>query len=97
MSIPNFPQSEYTSANLEKVAIERLRTLLPFLSVKCKIYREIWGQTTALCLDLQDCPNFLEIMRKKSPLITKTSRDLGLANSLVFRFGNKILGWETVK
>jgi hypothetical protein len=44
MSIPNFPQSEYTSANLEKVALERLRTLLPFLSVKCKIYREIWGK-----------------------------------------------------
>ena len=97
MSIYQSSQSDYTSANLEKVVMKRFRILLPFLSPKCKIYREVWSQTTALCLDIKDCPNLMEIIREKSSLITQTSHNLGLANSLVFRCGNKILGWKTIK
>ena len=97
MSIYNPHQYEYTSANLEKVVIRKFRNLLPFLSPQCKIYREVWSQTTALCLDLQDCPEFIETINNYSILIAKTSHNLGLADSLVFRFGNKILGWKTIK
>ena len=97
MSISNPHQYEYTSANLEKVVIRKFRDLLPFLSPQCKIYREIWSQTTALCLDLKDCPEFMETINNKSVLIGEISHSLGLANSVVFRFGNKVLGWKTIK
>jgi hypothetical protein len=97
MSISNSPQSEYTSAYLEKVVLERFRSLLGFLPTQCKIYREVWGQTTALCLDFQACREQIKQILPQTVVIIETSHDLALANAIVFRCGHKILGWKTIQ
>lgn len=97
MSISNSPQSEYTSAHLEKVALERFRSLLGFLPSQCKIYREVWGQTTALYLDFQDCREQIKQILAQTVDLMEVSRNLALANAIVFRCGTKILGWKTIQ
>ena len=86
----------YTSSDLEKAAIERFRVLIALIPKECRIFREIWGNSTALCLDFQDCPDLIETNMGQSFLISLAANYLGLANSVVFRVGRKVTGWKTM-
>ena len=85
------------SIDLEIEAIKRFRDLAPFLDPECRVFRELNGLSTVLCLDFAACPQDL-IMNKKewrelAQLLVHSSHYLGLANSLVFKNGNRIFGW----
>jgi hypothetical protein len=96
MASPRSPYS-YTSSDLEKIAIIRYRSLLTFLPPECKIFRELWGRSTVICLDFEQCPDQLEKTAEQSFLLSLTAHYLGLAESIVFRVGNKVIKWMTMK
>lgn len=86
----------YTSHQFEQAALSRFRALVDFIPPECKIFREPWDSSTVLCLDFQNCPYFLEIVKEKSDLLLKIVKDLGLSKSIIFRLGNHVKGWRNV-
>ena len=90
-------QSNYTSAELEKAALNRFRSLMHFLPRDCKIGREKWGSSTILVLDFANCPHLLEATKQQSFLLLIGANYLGLTNSLLFRVGRKVIEWQTLK
>ena len=99
MASKNSPLN-YTSIDLEIEAINRFRTLAPFLSPQCHIFRELNGRHTFLCLDFTACPQELEMNKEEwrefAQLLAHSCHDLGLANSMVFKLGKRIVGWMTL-
>ena len=98
MASKNSPLN-YTSIDLEKEAIKRFRSLAPFLSPECRVFRELNGLFTVLCLDFAACPQELKMNKEEwqefAELLVHSSHYLGLANSLVFKRGDRIVGWMT--
>ncbi len=96
MTSKNSP-TNFTSTELEREAIRRFRCLVPFLDPQCRVFRELNGHSTVLCLDFTACPQDLKMNQKEWHEIAKvliySSHYLGLANSLVFKIGDRILGW----
>jgi len=88
--------SDCTSAEFEKAAIKRFRTLALCIPSDCKVFREPWGNHTVVCLDFQACPNQLEITKKKAHLLIKAAQELGLAQSVIFRVEKKVMGWKKI-
>ena len=82
-----------TSADFEKAAINRLRSLATYIPESCLVFREPWGCSTVLCLDFKHSPEFLEATREKTDLLGIAVQDLGLASSVIFRIGNKVISW----
>jgi hypothetical protein len=82
-----------TSADFEKAALNRFRSLVAFLPQDCKVFREPWECSTILCLDFADCPNYLKTVRQQAQQLFAALQELGLANAIVFRIGNKFMGW----
>ena len=99
MAAKNSPLNQ-TSIDLEIEAMKRFRTLVSFLSPQCRIFRELNSLETVLCLDFVDCPQ--ELKRKKEEweeviILVGISCDyLGLANYVVFKNGERILGRITL-
>lgn len=89
-----------TSIDLELEAIQRFRDLAPFLDPKCRVFRELNGRSTVLCLDFTACPQDLKINKKEwqelAQLLVHSSHYLGLANSLVFKSGDRIFAWMSL-
>lgn len=89
-----------TSIDLELEAIRRFRHLAPFLNPECQVFRELNGRSTVLCLDFTNCPQELTTNKKEwqefAQLLVHSSHYLGLANSLVFKSGDRILAWMTL-
>jgi hypothetical protein len=85
-----------SSADLEKEVLSRLRKLIACIPEKCKIFREISGNSTVLCLDFVNCPELLEQTKEQSFLLLLGANDLGLANSLIFRVNQKVVGWKSM-
>ena len=89
-----------TSLDLEIEAIKRFRDWAPFLSSECQIFRELNGLSTVLCLDFTSCPQELktskEEWQKFARLLTNLSHTLGLANSVVFKNGDRTVLWMTL-
>ena len=85
----------FTSADLEKAALKRFRSLTSILPPECQVSRSIWGKSTIVCLDFDDCADLLDSTREQSLMLLKTAHDLGLASSLLFRKGKKVIGWKT--
>ena len=85
----------WTSADLEKAAINRFRSLALCIPKDCKVFREPWGCSTVLCVDFEACPSLLEATREQDHLLVTVSQQLGLANSVIFRIGNKVMGWQS--
>ena len=86
-----------TSIDLEIEAIKRFRSLTPFLDPKCLVFRELKVNSPVLCLDFTACPQDLKMNKEEwqefaKPLV-HSSHYLGLANSLVFKNGDRIVGW----
>ena len=100
MASKNSPLN-YTSLDLEIEAIRRFRSLAPFLSSECKVFRELNGRSTVLCLDFAACSNELREYQEEWQewilLLAYSSHYLGLANSLVFKIGKHIIGWMILK
>ena len=98
MAAKNSPLNN-TSIDLELEAIKRFRALAPFISPKCRVFRELNGRETVLCLDFADCPQELEMNEKEwqefVQLLALPGHYLGLANSVVFKRGKQIAGWMT--
>ncbi|WP_228061010.1 MULTISPECIES: hypothetical protein [unclassified Coleofasciculus] len=86
----------YTSADFEKAALNRFRSLVSFLPKDCKLSREIWNRTTVLCMDFGDCPDALESARVQTFLLLIIAHYLGLADALIFKSGKKVVGWMTM-
>ena len=89
-----------TSIDLEIEAIKRFRDLAPFISPECRVFRELSGRSTALCLDFAACPQDLNMNKEEwqefAQLLVHSAHYLGLANSLVFKNGDHILSWMTL-
>ncbi|MEQ8384782.1 MAG: hypothetical protein RIB93_22210 [Coleofasciculus sp. D1-CHI-01] len=88
--------ANYTSADLEKAALSRFRSLISFLPKNCKLFRELWNRSTVLCLDFENCPNLLDQVMGQSFLLLLVAHYLGLADSVLFRRGKKVMGWMTM-
>jgi hypothetical protein len=82
-----------TSANFEKAALTRFRSLVTFLPQDCQVFREPWDCSTILCLNFANCPSELDLVREQAHLLVNAAQKLGLANAIVFRIGNKFRGW----
>jgi hypothetical protein len=95
MTNQNSPANN-TSADLEKAAIEKLRSLILCIPQDCKVYREIAGSSPVLCLDFVNCPHLLDETRQQSFLILLGANYLALANSLILRVDRKVIGWTTL-
>jgi hypothetical protein len=85
-----------TSADFEKAAIARFRFLATCIPEKCKVFREPWGHSTVICLDFQDCLHLLEDTKEQINLLIIAAQQLELAKSLIFRIGNKVIGWRAI-
>ncbi|MDJ0590429.1 MAG: hypothetical protein QNJ72_10590 [Pleurocapsa sp. MO_226.B13] len=90
-----------TSTDLELEAIKRFRDLAPLISPECRVYRELSGRSVVLCLDFSACPQDLKMDKKEewqefAKLLIHSSHYLGLANSLVFKNGDRILAWMSL-
>jgi len=93
MAHQNYPTNT-TTAEFEKAAIARFRTLATYIPDNCKVFREPWNRSTVLCLDFAACPDRLETIKERSNLLVVAARELRLANSAIFKVGNKIRGWS---
>jgi hypothetical protein len=86
---------KYSSADLEIEAIRRFRSLSPVIPKNCRLYRKIEGFSTILCLDFVDCPEELSLnteeLQELVLLLALSSHYLGLANSIWFKLGDRIV------
>jgi hypothetical protein len=82
-----------TSANFEKAALTRFRSLVTFLPQDCQVFREPWDCSTILCLNFANCPREFDSVREQAHLLVNAAQKLGLTNAIVFRIGNKFMGW----
>ncbi|MEL6439486.1 MAG: hypothetical protein AAFQ80_09565 [Cyanobacteria bacterium J06621_8] len=89
--------SNCTCADFEQAAMSKLRSLVPLLSQDSKIFREPWGSSTVICFDFSRCPHLYSINQDQTKVISQAIIKLGLANSMIFRLGNKTIGWSKVK
>lgn len=100
MTFKNSPL-KCTSKDLELEAIKRFRDLAPYLDSECRIFRELSGHSIVLCLDFAACSQDLKMNNKEewqefAKLLVHSSRYLGLAESLVFKNGDRILAWMSL-
>lgn len=88
--------SKSTSYDFEQEVLTRFRFLVEILPLECEIYRETWGINTALCLNFQHCPYYLEIVKENSAILLQMMKRLGLAQSIIFREGNQLKAWRNL-
>ncbi len=100
MASKNSPLN-FTSIDLEIEAIKRFRDLAPLLSPECRVFRELNGGSIVLSLDFAACPQELKMNKEEwqefAQLLIHSSLYLGLANSLVFKRGDRLLAWMNLK
>ncbi|OKH20031.1 hypothetical protein [[Limnothrix rosea] IAM M-220] len=94
MAEHQFSSTQGSSAAFEQEALARFRKVLLILPDACRLHREVWDQSTVLCLDFQDCPDELSSVKKQAFMILMGADHLGLAQAISFRIGNKIKGWS---
>jgi hypothetical protein len=91
------PPLNHTSSNFEQIALTKFRSLVGFLPQGSKIFREPWGRSTVLCIDFENCPHLFHFDQEQSRILAQAIGRLGLANSVIFRMGNKIVGWKKME
>ena len=89
--------SNYTSSEFEQAALAKFRSLVTFLPQDSKIFREPWGRSTVVCFDFANCPHLFRVDREQMRSLSQAVSRLGLAQSMTFRIGSKIVGWKSVK
>ena len=90
------PSFDCTSADFEKAALQRLRSLAHCIPSECEVFREPWGSSTVLCLDFQNCPHRWEATIEQSDRLRTIVQELALAQSVLFRMGKKVIGWTRI-
>ena len=99
MASKNSPLN-YRSTDLEIEVIKRFRELAPFLPSECRVFRELNGRSPVLCLDFAVCPQALKMNKKQwrelARLLAHSFHYLGLANTLVFKNGERLVAWMTL-
>ncbi len=94
MASKNLPIKN-NSIDLELEVIRRFRRLVPFLDRECRVWREVNGSSTVLCLDFMACPQDLNMNQQEwkevAKILLHSSHYLGLANSLVLKAGKRII------
>jgi hypothetical protein len=80
-----------TSADLEAIAITRYRQLMACLPQQCQVFREVWGNSTILCLDFVDCADQLDSTLQQAWLLLIGSEYLGLGKGIIFRVKQKVV------
>ncbi len=99
MRFKNSPLNN-TSIDLEIEAIKRFRELASFIPPQCRVYREHNGAQTLLCLDFTDCPQELKMSQEEwseiTILLALSCDELGLAHSVVWKNGERIVGRMTL-
>jgi hypothetical protein len=80
-----------TSAYLETIAINRYRQLMSCIPKQCRIFREVWGNSTIVCLDFVDCQEDLESTLQQSWLLLAGLQFLGLGSGIIFRIKQKMI------
>lgn len=83
-----------TSSNLEKAVIDRFQMLTGHFLQKSRIFREPWGNSTVLCIDFESKPYIFPLSREQTHILGLAIKQLGLAESVIFRANNKVLGWK---
>ena len=97
MNNPHLPfNCNCTSADFEKAAIHRLRSLVRSLPSQCQVFREPWDCSTVVCLDFVECPDLLDQSLSQEQSLIQGIQELGLANTVVFRIGKKLMGWKAI-
>jgi hypothetical protein len=86
-----------TSADLEKEVIARFQLLTGNFLGNSRIFREPWGNSTVLCIDFESFPYLFPLTREQTHVLRLAMRQLGLANSVIFRSNNKVLGWKKLE
>ncbi|MEL6500596.1 MAG: hypothetical protein AAFY63_09960 [Cyanobacteria bacterium J06643_13] len=86
-----------TSADFEQAALAKFRSLVSFLPQDSTIFREPWGRSTVLCFDFVNCPHLFSVDQEQARCLSKAIAELGLADSMIFRMGSKIVGWKKVR
>ena len=86
-----------TSADFEQAALARFRSLVSFLPQDSTISREPWGRSTVLCFDFVNCPHLFSVDQEQARCLSQAIAELGLADSMIFRLGSKIVGWKQVR
>ena len=86
-----------TSMDLEKAVISRFQMLTGNFLGKSRIFREPWGNSTVLCIDFESRPYIFPLTREQSHILRLAIEQLGLANSIIFRTNNKVLGWKKIE
>ncbi|MFM7440681.1 MAG: hypothetical protein ACKO2V_19130 [Snowella sp.] len=84
-----------TSGELEKAVISRYRHLVTWLPSDCRVFREPWDCSTVLCLDFAKCPYLVSVVQMEAQSLADVAQELGLANAIVFRIGNRFMGWNS--
>ena len=89
------------SRELEIEAIKRFRARTPLLSPQCRVVRELNGGEILLALDFAACPQDLNKNEKElfelALLLAVSCHELGLANSMVLKRGQWIVGWMSLE
>jgi hypothetical protein len=80
-----------TSSHLETIAISRYRQLMSCLPPECQVFREIWGDSTILCLDFVECREQLEPTLTQAWLLLSGLEYLGLGKGIIFKVKQKII------
>jgi len=83
-----------SSSELEKEIISRFQVLTGNFLKKSRIFREPWGNSTVLCIDFESAPYLFPFTREQTHILYLAIKQLGLANSIIFRANNKVLGWK---
>ncbi len=89
------------SRELEIEAIKRFRARTPLLSPQCRVVRELNSGEILLALDFAACPQDLNKNEKEwfelALLLALSCYELGLANSMVLKRGQWIVGWMSLE
>lgn len=88
--------SNCTSHNFEIAALIKFRSLAISLPQACKVYRETGGNSAVLCIDFQACPTQINQAKATEDLIANSVKKLNLASSIIFKLGNKVIGWTPI-
>lgn len=86
-----------TSADLEKEIISRFQLLTGNFLGKSRVFREPWGNSTVLCIDFDSFPYLFPLTREQTHVLRLAMQQLGLADSVIFRSNNKVLGWKKLE
>ena len=88
------PSFNCTSSCLEREVLARLHILTGHFLEKSLIFREPWGNSTVLCIDFQSFPYLFPLTKEQIHVLRLAIKQLGLANSVIFRSNHKVLGWK---